>query len=205
MAAAAAVGRGSGSGSGGCSDQSPQRLRAPPAGQEASSEDRHLLAVHQLRQPGAGLKEAGEPGGCLLPWLRTRQHCCRLGSGQPPECGPAPPPLNAGGVRGSGRGGGGGGGGDRSGESVPPGLRFASAALAARAPVAQDATRGYAVRPGRQPDAAAPSASVLVPSRRARPLQVIPRPQLAPPARSGAPTLCFGRCFPGTLRKDPGD
>lgn len=104
-------------------------------------------------------------------------------------------------MRGSGRGGGGGEGGDRSGESVPPGLRFAPAALAARTPVAQDEIGGHAVRPHRQPDAAAPPAYALVPSRRACPLQVIPRPQLAPPERSGAPTLCSGCCFQGTPGK----
>ncbi|KAL6069277.1 hypothetical protein STEG23_019736, partial [Scotinomys teguina] len=55
---------------------------------------------------------------------------------------------------------------------MPPGMRFAQAALAARAPVAQDETWGHAARPGSQPDAAVPAASALVPGRHARSLQV---------------------------------
>lgn len=81
---------------------------------------------------------------------------------------------------------------------MPPGMRFAQAALAARAPVAQDETWGHAARPGSQPDAAAPAASALVPCGHARSLQVIPWHQLAPPARSRAPTPSAWRCFPGS-------
>lgn len=195
-------------GGGGSSRQRQRRLQRPEPAAAPSASGRtggELRESSSASSPPAsaagGWLGRSERAGTLLPRLRAWQHCCRLGSGQPPECRPAPPPLNAGGVRGSGRGGGSGGGGDRSGESVPPRLRFAPAALAERAPVAQDATGGHAVRPGKQLDAAAPPASALVPGGRTRSLQVIPRPQLAPPARSGAPTLCSGRCFLGTPGK----
>lgn len=168
MAAAAAGGRSSS----GCRDQSPQRLGAPPGGQAASSENRHRLADCELRRPVAGLEEVNEPGRCFLGSVLGNP-VAGWARGSPRECGPAPPPLNAGGVRGSCRGGGSGGRGCRSGESMPPALRFAQAALAARAPMAQDETRLHDARLGSQPDAVGPAASALVPGGHARPLQAV--------------------------------
>ncbi|KAM7322481.1 hypothetical protein ACRRTK_017986 [Alexandromys fortis] len=160
------------------------------------------LADRELRRPVAGLEEVNEPGRCFLGSVLGNP-VAGWARGSPREYGPAPPPLNAGGVRGSGRGGGGGGRSGRSGESMPPALRFAQAALAARAPVAQDETRLHAARLGSQSDAVAPAASALAPAGHARPLQVIPRHQLSPPARSRTPTpRRAGLCFPGSPGSD---
>ncbi|KAH0501536.1 Alpha-2,8-sialyltransferase 8F [Microtus ochrogaster] len=130
------------------------------------------LADRELQRPVAGLEEVNEPGRCFLGSVLGNP-VAGWARGSPREYGPAPPPLNAGGVRGSGRGGGGGGRSGRSGESMPPALRFAQAALAARAPVAQDETRLHAARLGSQPDAVAPAASALAPAGHARPLQAL--------------------------------
>lgn len=184
--------RGRGGGGGG-RRQKQQRLQRPEPAAAGIASGRTGSEL------GGSSSASGSRASAASGWLGRSEGAggrCFLGSvlgnpvagwarGSPRECGPAPPPLNAGGVRGSGRCGGGGSGGGRSGESMPPALRFAQAALAARA---QDETRLHAARLGSQPDAVAPAASALVPSGHARPLQVIPRHQSTPPARSRAPT-----------------
>lgn len=203
-----------GGGGGGGRRQKQQRLQRPEPAAAG------IASGRTGGELGGSSSASGSRASAASGWLGRSEGAggrCFLGSvlgnpvagwarGSPRECGPAPPPLNAGGVRGSGRCGGGGSGGGRSGESMPPALRFAQAALAARAPVAQDETRLHAARLGSQPDAVAPAVSALVASGHARPLQVIPRHQFSPPARSRAPTpLRAGFCFPGSPGSDSCD
>lgn len=200
--------RGGGRSSGGSGgDQRPQQLGAP-SGEEASRAPLH-------RQPSAGRRQRSGLGGSrgrAGTWLPPPPaDAGRARPVAPESAGPrrAPPPplraaLNAGGVRGCG--GSGCGGSSRSRESGPPGLCFAgsAAAVAATAPVVQDAAGGRTVRPARQPAAAVAASPALVLDRRARPFQVPTRPPRsgspacrAPgdPSRSATPLGCadFGR------------